>query len=205
MISPCPETITEIDKLLAEISLAWAKSQLRPKLHQDVSKRWDQLIAKWISNKDLPLYIRKFNEEESRGQTLKHLSGRSLITTDNSPAHWSYMMAISGSCPLSEDLQRFINDDQIPVALAFKSAERRKATYTGRRNQMPNPNKLGWKICHKEAVGLKSRGSITKIPINDLETHFRLFLSPSNMFLVPKTLSGLGEIPHMVKAMQKYE
>jgi hypothetical protein len=41
---------------------------------------------------------------------------------------------------------------------------------------------------------MNSRLPVEEISITSLETHFRRFISPSNMFLVPKILGGLGEL-----------
>jgi len=202
MLPSCPETIDEIDKLLTKLSTAWAESESRPKLDKKNSEYWDQLISDWINEKELPLYIRKFNETESRGKLLIHHTGRQVIPTDNSPAHWSYVMAYSGINPSIREMYKFIENDEIPIALALKKAEKEKAHYKGLRNTIANPNKLGWKVCHKEPIGLRLKGSITKMPINILKDHFRLFLSPSNMFLVPKILSGIGEIYQMTMTMK---
>ncbi|HNC85082.1 MAG TPA: hypothetical protein PK999_18665, partial [Nitrospira sp.] len=90
----------------------------------------------------------------------------------------------------------------IPVAMVVTAEMQARATYKCSRSCFETPNKLGWKVCHIEPVGLHGRASITERPILELQGHFRRLLSPSNMFLVPLILAGLGEIPHFIKAVR---
>lgn len=202
-LQPCPSILPdEIERLLTEISRSWAESLIRPRLKKQISGHWDKLIQAWIDTKDLPLYIRK--RSENRGQVLSHMSGRKLIPTDNSPAHWSFIESYRASLPTIDDIHNLIKEDKIPIAMAFKREEKKKAVCKGLRSYIQNPNNLGWKICHKFPIGLKQSGRITEIPIEKLEIHFRYFMSPSNMFLIPKKLSGLGEIPKLAEIMKNY-
>jgi hypothetical protein len=113
-------------------------------------------------------------------------------------------MAYLREVPSINEVYRRLENDEIPIAMILSMRERQSAVYRGTRNQIQNPNQLGWKICHKRPIGIRQRGNITQIPVSALETHFRLFLSPSNMFVVPLSLSGLGEIPHVSELMSQY-
>ena len=77
----------------------------------------------------------------------------------------------------------------------------RGAVYTGQQRtkmEPPNLNTLGWKICHVNPVGI-GYGEITQLEITLLKDHMRRFLSVSNMFLIPKTHAGLGELPEFTE------
>lgn len=145
----------------------------------------------------MPLYIRK--SKGNRGSVLEHESGRTLVPVDNSTAHWAIATALRGTCPTLADVARMIEGDEIPVAMALGKDERLRARYTCNRNQV-NLNTLGWKVCHIRPVGLRSRGDIRTMSLTDLKQHFVDYVSPANMFLVPKIWSGLGEMPEMVRA-----
>jgi hypothetical protein len=64
----------------------------------------------------------------------------------------------------------------------------------------PNLNELGYSVCHITHVGLR------RVPLEErteveLLAHSLLFLSPVNMFVVPKEYAGLGELPEFVDEM----
>lgn len=78
---------------------------------------------------------------------------------------------------------------------------RARAHYKCSMATVANPNTLGWKVCHRRKLALPGRGSVKQRNIVDLQSHFRDFVAPSNMFLVPNVLSGLGELPHFIEAV----
>lgn len=201
----CPQILPSyMDQLLKQLAENWAEDAIRPKFTKEIADHWDSLIAGWIRDPRLPLLIRKFNHEESRGLVLEHPSGKKLVPVDNSPAHWSFTAAYLREFLSINDVYRMLENDEIPIAMILGASERQRAVYKGIRSQIQNPNKLGWKICHKRPIGIRQRGSITQMPISLLEEHFRLFLSPSNMFVVPLPLSGLGEIPQVTEVMSRH-
>ena len=51
---------------------------------------------------------------------------------------------------------------------------------------------------------LNKKVDLTNVPVEELEEHFIKFLSPSNMFLIPKRLGGLGEIPQVIEVMKNF-
>ena len=101
-------------------------------------------------------------------------------------------MALAGRAP---DIRAW-NDIREHVPLTFLSKG-----LAGRRDL----NRLGWKICHIEAVSDRKRVAIEDSPVNRLEGAFRRLLSPGNMFLVPKSISGAGELPEVVRAVAAFE
>lgn len=46
-------------------------------------------------------------------------------------------------------------------------------------------------------------GTMTALPIETLEAHHRLLLSPSNLFLVPLAWAGLAELPEVTAAIRR--
>lgn len=167
----------------------------------------------------MPLHIRK--ADGNRGSVVVHDSGRQLVPVDNSVAHWAFALALCGAKPTLSDVRLWIGEDRIPVAMALAKAEQAQATYRrlmptaprragsadaieavvagGMRFAPPSLNALGWKVCHIEPVGI-GRGDIRSLRMDTLTDHFRRYLDPSNMFLVPKAWSGLGEMPEMIDA-----
>jgi len=199
----CPEDFPEdFNRLLNKISEYWYKSNERPKLSKKVLKHWDGLIEDWANDDEMPLLIRK--SSQGRGSIHNHKeTGRKLIPTDNTPAKWIFSEAyLKGSNVQMNDIKKMVNKKEIPIALALHKKERRNATFTNTKGYL-NLNKYNWKLCHIDGVGLRKRKKIDDFPIDELKKHFKLFLSPSNMFLIPKELSGLGEIPNMLKCMEK--
>ena len=67
----------------------------------------------------------------------------------------------------------------------------------------PNLNTLGWKVCHIEPVGMRKQGAMAEFPLAELKSHMRRFLSVGNMFLVPKTHAGLGELPEVLEVFKR--
>jgi hypothetical protein len=124
---------------------------------------------------------------------------RFLIPCDNSTAHWAYALALCDIRPTLPQIRQMLGADQIPVAMVFVKEEFKIAQFKCSR-QPANLNELGWTICHIDPVGIGYKGVRTKVPIGDLEQHFRKYTSPYNMFLVPKMWSGLGEMPEMIAA-----
>ncbi len=191
-----------LEKLVAGLAEAWAASELRPRIPSDTAAHWDALIDAWIDTKDLPLFVRRWGRSEGRGQIIKHVSGRALVPSDNTLANWVFVRAYAAEKPSVEDIRDLVNRRELPVALALKADERPVAEFRGLRSGFENPNDLGWRVCHKHPVGIRQRGALAELPIAEIEQHFRYFLSPSNMFLVPKSLGGLGELLHMCAVMK---
>jgi hypothetical protein len=198
-----PTTLPDaLDALVARLAEAWASSDVRPKIAADVAAHWDALIDQWVATKDLPLFVRRWGRGEARGQVIKHMTGRSLVPSDNTLANWVFIRSYAGEKPSIVDIRNLVKRREFPVALALKAAERPLAEFRGLRGGFENPNDLGWRVCHKHAVGIRQRGALRELPMAEIERHFRHFLSPSNMFLVPKAIAGLGELLHMCSIMK---
>lgn len=162
---------------------------------------WARLIRDWVEDESMPLFIRKFNDKFPRGSEVIHSSGRVLIPCDNGPAHWSFSMCYNDNYIGLPQIKEFLSNDLIPVAFAIKGTEK-QSKYRQTKHLIDTPNKKGWKIAHVAPVGLKTRTSLVDIPIETLEEHFRKFMDPMNMFVVPIELSGLAEIPEVIEAFK---
>ena len=133
---------------------------------------------------------------------MDHPSGRVLVPTDNSPASWAFARAILEETPSLEDIKTEFEQDRIRVAMIFKSAELAGARYKWTLNTRLNPNSAGWKIAHTKGIGLRNRVAITEVNKSILQEHFRKFMKPSNMFLIPLKYAGLGELPEFRQAIE---
>lgn len=199
----CPDPLpADLDRELARLACLWAKHPARARLDPNVLRHWDDLIMSWSIEPTLPLLIRKSETGIARGEIFAHESGHELVLTDNSPASWSYMLACAGVCPSLNDVRNYFERDEIPVAMVTDREMAARSHYKCSRGKIASPNVLGWKICHIQKVALRGRGPVKNREITHLQSHFRAFLAPSNMFLVPLVLSGLGELPHFIEAIR---
>jgi hypothetical protein len=188
---------------LIRLAALWAKHPARPRLGPNVAAHWERLILSRSTDESLPLLIRKSEKGVARGEVIIHDSGRELVSTDNSPASWSFLHAFSGDLPSLPHIRHALEADSIPVAMVADREMTIRSRYKCCQVATPSPNSLGWKVCHKQPVGLQGRSSIRHRPLPDLQEHFRQFLSPSNIFLVPLCLGGLGELRHLIEAINR--
>jgi hypothetical protein len=198
----CPDPLPEdLDKELARLASLWAKHPARPRLDATVARHWDELVMLWSNEPTLPLLIRKYERGIARGEVTRHASGRELVRTDNSPASWSYMLAFAEARPTLDDIKGYFSRDEIPVAMVMDREMLARSRYKRSLGTEANANTRGWKVCHRRRVRLQGGGTVEHRDITDLQSHFRAFLTPSNMFLVPLVLAGLGELPHLIEAV----
>ncbi|MEC8534438.1 MAG: hypothetical protein VXZ00_10605, partial [Pseudomonadota bacterium] len=163
-------------------------------------KRWDLVIEAWAES-DLPLLCRTPNW--GRGAEDVHDSGRLLTCADNTPAHWAFAMALKGQTPTLEEISTLFDRGEMPLAFAIKAAEKPRLKYArGGLSSKLRLNKDGWKVCHVSQAGLRLPGHPTTHPLPIIKAHFKRFMSPRNMFLVPLALGGLGETPQMIDAIR---
>ena len=191
MKSPDPLP-AELIELLEKCGQLLANADWRPQPSPDTLRRWDENIEAWIRNTELPLFVRR--SSLPRGTIIVHETGRKLVPTDNSPAHWVFARAVEGVAPtLDEQIL-----SEVPIAMAMKKTEKETATYltSGRKGLLND-----WKLCHIEPVKV-GRGELSAMPIDRLEDQLRRFLKSSNMFVIPKELGGLGEIEIVIQAIR---
>lgn len=70
-----------------------------------------------------------------------------------------------------DEIRAFFIEDKIPMCYAIKSKEKDKNKHKQILGEY-SINKLGWKLCLFEAIGLRTKTPINKIDIKKLETHF---------------------------------
>jgi hypothetical protein len=194
----------EVNQFISEAAQTWLRSPARPRPTPNVEVQLDELIDAWIEDQRLPLLIRKGG---LRGVVQRHRTGRKVVAVDNSPAHWMLATALLGHEPSIEKVHDALVSGELPVAMIMKASERKAGpTYTGTLGASRVGallNKKGWKVCHIEEVGLRTRASITDIEMALLRRHFALLMKPSNMFVVPKSHGGFGELPEVLQEMRR--
>lgn len=151
---PCaPAAAPEsIRRGLGIAAAAWFEDPERPRLGTLILQRWNELLEAWCDAADMPLIIRK--ARDNRGHALRHESGRILVPSDNSPAHWALSLAYNDVCPSLDDVRAMWAEDKIPVAMVMKAIERPAAAYRCTRQTVEGPNAKGWKVAHIRDVGL---------------------------------------------------
>ena len=176
---------------LGDLGRQWANSPDRPRPEQSVLRRWEHVLDDWIADPNLPLVIR---DSRRRGERATCSNGREVVFGDNSPANWSFGLALAGQVPDIRSWTGGSLPDHVPLTFLTKGP-------AGKRDL----NKSGWKICHIEPVSDRKRIHIEESPIDRLEAAFCRLLSPANMFLIPKAISGAGELPELVEAVAAFE
>lgn len=179
----------ELDDVLIELGRRWAESTRRRHPVPEILDAWDGFLDGWL-NTDLPLILR---DQKRRGKDLICSNGRKIIFSDNSAAHWAFCRALDGTIP---DLNLWNSKDvrsYVPVSFIGGGPVARG-----------NLNKEGWKICHIDPVSDRKRYDLQSAPFEIVVNKFRRFMSPRNMFLIPKVISGAGEIPQVVRAIATF-
>jgi hypothetical protein len=101
-------------------------------------------------------------------------------------------------------VKRLVDEKQIPVAMIIAKKEKSSAQFGCTLSEAVDLNAKGWKLAHVKPVGLNARIPLSEIPIALIKDHFARLMSPSNMFVVPKRLAGLAEVPEFIRVMEKY-
>lgn len=199
----CPDELpAELAKLMADFGYAWAASSVRPSPKKEVLAKWSELVNTWASLTDLPLLVRKHRND--RGSSVEHHTGRIIVPSDNSAAHWAYTLASEGICPSIEEIHSWFVEHRIPVAMIHKSSEKESAVYRGRLTPNHNVNRKGWKLAHIKPAGLRTRVALASVPIEELKAKFVNFMSPANMFVVPLAWAGIAEAKSVLDAVESW-
>ena len=204
LVPEAGEPPSELVELVALAGRFWARSHKRPQPDAGTLRGWDRLVHSWAYKSSLPLFVRK--QSLGRGSVLRHSSGRAIIPTDNSPAKWAFVQALKGYVPTLTEVRALLKQDRVPVAKAFKKEERLIAEYhclVGRLEK-EDPNSIGWKVGHADAVGLGFRADYKEIEIGRLQDHFVRLMSPSNMFVVHLKYAGLAELPEFYREFRRH-
>jgi hypothetical protein len=179
--------------LLADLGRRWATSRYRPRPSPESLKRWDKLLE-WWEISDLPLLLRT-GDRNLVGKPTRGASGRKIFFADNTPAWWSFGLALEEHAP---DISQWTADDvcaNVPLGMMMRGGRLRR-----------DVNQEGWKVCHIERVSDGSRRApVETLDDATLRARFRRFISPLNMFLVPKSHAGLGELPEVIAAVREHD
>lgn len=198
-LNHCPAQLPEA--MLAALQRAgevWRGSPFRPRVAPQVQARWERLIDDWTRDESLPIFVRK--HRGNRGHFVTHHTGRVLVPADNTPAHWSMGLALDDECPDLDEIRCLFERDAIPIAMTMAATEKANANLTGAHAVWHGRlNYLGWKVCHSHELGLRTRTALQQVSIDLLLEHFRSFVDPANMFLVPLKWAGFGELPEVRK------
>lgn len=185
---------------LRRLASHWRESPDRPNICGHDALRWHRVMQEWVRDRSLPLLVRR--PRYGRGREIPHRSGRVLVPTDDAPASYLLSLAIERRTPDLAQLKEALHQGRMPIAVSLTEEERRSARFTGTTDGMDAPNlrDLGYSVCHVTHVGLR------RIPLEnrteiELVAHSLLFLSPVNMFVVPKPYARLGELPEFIDEM----
>lgn len=179
----------DIRQKIKEIGILWRNSPHNPLIDSEVVKKWENLIEEWVADETMPLIIRK--ETSKRGQAFNHPCGREIIVSDNTVAIWVFSNVLKGKVFTLSDIKILLQDNELPMVFMATKEIKAKAKYTKPLGSYALSN---WKVCHIQPVGFNTNASIEDLEISDIENHFRKYVNPNNMFLLPKEIGYLGEI-----------
>ena len=185
----------EIRIKIKEIGTLWRNSPNNPQIDAEILKNWNNLIEEWIADKEMPLIIRK--ETSKRGQSFMHPSGREIIISDNTAAIWAYSNVLDGTVFTLSQIKNLLSQNELPMVFIVTKEIKDKAKYT-----KPSGD-FDWKLCHIQPVGFNTNTSIEGLEISDIENHFRKYLNPNNMFVLPKEIGYLGEIDVFIEEQKR--
>lgn len=156
--------------------------------------KWERLIDDWIEDFDMPLIVRK--ETDKRGQAFIHRTGREIIIADNTVALWIYGHVLKGEVFTLNQIRDLLRRNELPVVFMATKEIKEKAKYS---KSLGKKTLSHWKLCHIESVGFNTNTPIVDIEIADIKEHFRKYVSPKNMFVLPKEIGDLGEIAAFIE------
>lgn len=179
----------EIRKKIKELGTLWRNSPNNPQINVEVLDNWNNLIEEWIADKDMPLIIRK--ETNKRGQSFVHPCGREIIISDNTVAIWVYSNVLKGKSYTLAQIKELLSRNELPMVYMSTKEIQANAKYN---KPLGSYALSDWKLCHIQPVGFNTNTSAEDLEISDIEDHFRKYVTPSNMFVLPKSIGSLGEI-----------
>lgn len=182
----------EIRNKISEIGKLWRQSPHNRLIPKEVLQNWDKLIKEWSEDISLPLIVRKTTSK--KGQVVSHPSGREIIIADNSPATWAYYNALQGKVFSISQIKQLFESDEIPVMFIATKSLKENAKYKKALGNMLS----GWKICHIQPVGFNDKRPIEELGIEEIKSHFKKYVNPNNMFILPKEIGYLGEIKEFI-------
>ena len=188
----------DIRQKIKEIGILWRNSPHNPLIDSEVVKKWENLIEEWVADETMPLIIRK--ETSKRGQAFNHPCGRKVIVSDNTVAIWVFSNVLKGKVFTLSDIKELLQNNELPMVFMATKEIKAKAKYTKPLGSYALSN---WKVCHIQPVGFNTNVSIKDLEISDIEDHFRKYVNPNNMFLLPKEICYLGEIDVFIEEQKR--
>lgn len=188
----------EIRMKIKEIGTLWRNSPNNPQIDIEVLTNWNSLIEEWIADKDMPLIVRK--ETNKRGQSFVHPCGREIIVSDNTVAIWAYYNVLRVGVFTLSQIKELLSQKELPVVFMATKEIKAKAKYT---KSLGRYALSDWKLCHIQPVGFNTNTSIEDLEISDIEDHFRKYVNPNNMFVLPKEIGYLGEIDVFIEEQKR--
>ena len=188
----------EIRMKIKELGTLWHNSPNNPQIEVDVLENWNNLIEEWIADKDMPLIIRK--DTNKRGQSFVHPSGREVIVSDNTVAIWVYSNVLKGIVFTLSQIKELLSHKELPMVFMATKEIKANAKYTKPLGSYALSN---WKLCHIHPVGFNTNTNIEDLKIYDIEDHFRKYVNPNNMFVLPKEIGYLGEIDVFIEEQKR--
>ena len=188
----------DIRQKIKEIGILWRNSPHNPLIDSEVVKKWENLIEEWVADETMPLIIRK--ETSKRGQAFNHPCGREIIVSDNTVAIWVLSNVLKGKVFTLSDIKELLQDNELPMVFMATKEIKAKAKYTKSVGSLCLSN---WKVCHIQPVGFNTNASIEDLEISDIKAHFRKYVNPNNMFLLPKEIGYLGEIDVFIEEQKR--
>ena len=188
----------EIREKIKEIGLLWHKSENNPKVSKEVLRCWDILIEEWVSDKDMPLIVRK--DTAKRGQAFMHPTGREIIISDNSVAIWVYSNVLKNMVFTLSQIKNMLLNNELPMVFMQTKEIKANAKYS---KAMGADSLRGWKVCHIDSVGFNTSKKLLDIDIDIIKDHFRRYANPNNMFILPKEIGYLGEVNVFIECQKQ--
>lgn len=188
----------EIRQKIKEIGTLWRKSPNNPQIDNEVLKNWGDLIEEWAEDESMPLIIRK--ETSKRGQSFKHPCGREVIVSDNTVAIWVYSNVLKRRVFTLSQIKKLLKENELPMVFMATKDIKANAKYT---KPLGSNALLDWKLCHIEPIGFNTNTAIMDLKISDIKNHFRNYVNPNNMFVLPKEIGYLGEIDVFIEEQKR--
>lgn len=97
-------------------------------------------------------------------------------------------------------IKELLSQKELPVVFMATKDIKAKAKYT---KPLGSYALSDWKLCHIQPVGFNTHTSIEDLEISDIEDHFRKYVNPNNMFVLPKEIGYLGEIDVFIEEQKR--
>lgn len=167
---------------------------------KEVSECWLKILNEWVDDEQMVLFVRKGND--IRGSISEIYSGRKIMTTDNTPAHWIFRNTVFSNRSLSKQtIAELIHSNQFPVSFIKKGSEKDTLVENMLADKAIKEQITSWKLAHIDRIALKRSKNI---PLEEYKNHHRKFLDLNNMYLIDKEYSGLAETPLFNTVVKNY-